>query len=125
MLPVPIPAWRDPWAWASLLAVAPLAIHSLGAPLGEPVAEDFDFLHRALFSRFTLLDGGGSEAFWRPLPHQIYYRALAWLILDHPGLIAALHATLLAVATVLIYGAFRRGWPPAWAAVIATFPLLS
>ena len=26
---------------------------------------------------------------------------------------------------MLIYGAFRRGWPPAWAAVIATFPLLS
>src|SRR5262245_54806732 len=118
-------AWRDPWAWICALGVIPLVLHSLGAPLGEPVAEDFDFLHRALFSRFDLLDGGGSSAFWRPLSHQLYYRALAPLLLDHPGSIAALHVGMLALATVLLYRAFRRVWPPAWSAVIATFPLLS
>src|SRR5262245_17955624 len=119
------PMWRDDWAWACALAVIPLVLHSLGAPLGEPVAEDFDFLHHALFSRFSLFDGGGSNSFWRPLSHQAYYRTLSSLILDFPGVLAALHVLLLAISTVLIYRAFRRGWPPAWAATIATFPLLS
>jgi hypothetical protein len=105
--------------------VFPVVLHSLGARLGEPVAEDFDFLHFALFSRFTLLDGGGSDAFWRPIPHQLYYRLLWRLILGRPALLATLHVVLLALATVLIYRALRRGLPPAWAALIATFPLLS
>ena len=47
----------DPWAWTSVLAVLPLAIAMRGAPWGEPVAEDFDFLHRALFQGMgSLLD---------------------------------------------------------------------
>ena len=121
----PPPLWRDRWAWVCALAVIPIVVHSLGAPLGEPVAEDFDFLHDALFTRFTLFDGGGSNAFWRPLSHQAYYRTLSPLILHHPSLLAALHVLLLALASLLIYRAFRRAWPPAWAAVIATFPLLS
>ena len=119
------PLWRDRWAWGCALAVIPVVLHALGARLGEPVAEDFDFLHRALFSPFTLLDGGGSDAFWRPIPHQVYYRLLWPVILARPGLLATLHVVFLALATVLLYRAFRRGWPPAWAAVIATFPLLS
>ena len=60
---------RDPWALATLLAIVPLALRMLGAPLAEPVAEDFDFLHRALLQGFgSVLDGGGSLAFWRPIP---------------------------------------------------------
>lgn len=114
-----------PWAWLCLLAPLPLLVHSLGAPLGQAVAEDFDFLHRALFSRLDLLDGGGSAAFWRPLSHQLYYVTLAPVILEHPGLVATLHFLLLGLSSVLIYRAFRHAWPPAWAAVIATFPLLS
>jgi hypothetical protein len=116
---------RVPWAWLCLLAPLPLLVHSLGAPLGQAVAEDFDFLHRALFSRLDLLDGGGSNAFWRPLSHQLYYVALAPVILDHPGLVATLHFLLLGLSSVLIYRAFWHAWPPAWAAIIATFPLLS
>ena len=116
---------RVPWAWLCLLAPLALLVHSLGAPLGQAVAEDFDFLHRALFSRLDLLDGGGSTAFWRPLSHQLYYVTLAPLILDHPGLVATLHLVLLGLSAVLIYRAFRHAWPPAWAAIIATFPLLS
>ena len=114
-----------PWPWLCLLAPLVLLAHSLGAPLGQPVAEDFDFLHHALFSPFDLLDGGGSVAFWRPIPHQLYYRALAPVILGAPGVVAALHLVLLGVSSLLIFRAFRRAWPPAWAAVIATFLMLS
>jgi len=116
---------RVPWAWLCLLAPLPLLLHSLGAPLGQAVAEDFDFLHRALFSPLNLLDGGGSAAFWRPLSHQLYYVTLAPVILGHPGLVATIHLVLLGLSSVLIYRAFRHAWPPAWAAIIATFPLLS
>lgn len=116
---------RVPWAWLCSLAPLLLLVHSWGAPLGQPVAEDFDFLHHALFAPFRFFDGGGSNAFWRPLSHQLYYRALAPLILDHPALVAALHLVLLGLSSLLLFRAFRRAWPPAWAAVIATFPLLS
>src|SRR6266516_4442084 len=65
------PLVRDPWAWASALAVLPLVLHSWGAPLGEPVADDFDCLHRALFVRgLPLFDGYGSAFYWRPLSRQ-------------------------------------------------------
>ncbi|MFM7231111.1 MAG: hypothetical protein ACKO3S_03940, partial [bacterium] len=53
-------AWRDPWVWCAAASAIPLALAMRGAPWGEPVAEDFDFLHRALLQGMgTLLDGGG------------------------------------------------------------------
>src|SRR6266571_4479868 len=115
-----VPLHRDRWAWASVLAVLPLVIHAWGAPLGEAVAEDFDFLHRVFFSRtHTLLDGGGSSAFWRPVAHQLYYETLGPLILSHPGLVATLHVVLLALASLLLYRTLRRVWPgPAVAALM-------
>jgi hypothetical protein len=126
LTPPPPPAFRDPWAWASVLAVLPLLAHALGAPLGEPVAEDFDFLHRALFARtHTLLDGGGSMAFWRPLSHQVYYLTLGRLALDHPSWVAAINTLLLALTALLLYRALRPAWPGPWCAAIASFPLLS
>jgi tetratricopeptide (TPR) repeat protein len=125
LAPAP-PLARDPWAWLSALAVLPLVLHSLGAPLGEPVADDFDFLHHALFSpTHSLFDGGGSTAFWRPLAHQLYFGVMSGVMLSHPGLIAALHTLLLALAAVLLYRALRRVWPGPWAALAATFPLFS
>ena len=124
--PGPPPAYRDPWAWLVLLSVLPLVWHSLGAPLGEPVAEDFDFLHRALLSgNHSLLDGGGSMAFWRPVAHQLYYLALGPLMLAHPGAVAAIHAALMAIAALLIYLALRPAWSGLAAAVAASFPLFS
>ena len=121
-----LPLVRDRWAWLSVLAVLPIVIHAWGAPLGEAVAEDFDFLHRVMFSKtHTLLDGGGSTAFWRPVAHQLYYQTLGGLILEHPGLVATLHVLLLALASLLLYRAFRRVWPGPAAMVVATFPLLS
>jgi hypothetical protein len=125
--PAPPPArWRDPWAWASALAVLPLLAKSLGAPLGEPVAEDFDFLHRALLEgRHTLLDGGGSTAFWRPLAHQVYYLLVGPLLLRSPGLVAVLHVVLLGLAALLLYRALRPAWPGHLAAAAASFPVLA
>ena len=118
--------FRDRWAWASALAVLPIVIHAWGAPLGEAVAEDFDFLHRVLFSRtHTLLDGGGSTAFWRPVAHQLYYETFGGLIMNHPGVLATLHVLMLAFASLLLYRSFRQAWPGPAAMVVATFPLLS
>ncbi len=120
------PLLRDPWAWTPVAAVLVLLAHAWGAPLGEPAAEDFDFLHQVLFSgHHSLLDGGGSKSFWRPVAQQLYYGSLGRLSLAHPGALAALHALLLALASLLLYRALRRAWPGPWAAVAGTFPLLS
>ena len=119
-------AGRDPWGWVSALAPLVLVLHAIPAPLGEPVAEDFDFLHHALYSgSHTLLDGGGSSAFWRPVAHQLYYGTLGRLALTWPGAVAAVHVLLLGAASWLLYRAFRRALPGPSAAFIATFPLLS
>src|SRR6267378_549157 len=119
------PFWRDPWGLLVSLSVLPLVWHSLGAPLGEPVAEDFDFLHRSLFGSHSLLDGGGSMAFWRPVSHQLYYITFGSLMLDHPGAVATFHALFMTIATVLVYLALRRTWSGPAAAIAASFPLFS
>ena len=114
-VPAPPPLVRDVWSWLAALAVLPIVLHGLGAPLGEPVAEDFDFLrHNLLLGRHGLLDGGGSLAFWRPVSHQLYYTVLGSLILDHPRVVASLHAVLLAVAARLV----SRASPPVPSAAI-------
>ena len=115
----------DPWAWATLLAVLPLAFAMRGAPWGEPVAEDFDFLHRALFERGTLFDGGGSEAFWRPIPFQLYYAAFARLILSAPAVVTVIHLALLALGALLLYRALRPTCSGPLACAAATFTLLA
>jgi hypothetical protein len=116
----------DPWAWLSVLSVLLLVLKSLGAPLGEPVAEDFDFLRRAVLSDSNpLFDGGGSTAFWRPLAHQLYYDAFGRLMLEHPGAIAAIHAALLALSALLLYRTFRIAFSGPVAAAIASFPFMA
>jgi hypothetical protein len=122
----PPPLARDPWALATALAVVPLLVRCWGAPLGEPVAEDFDFLRRSLFTGMgSLLDGGGSSAFWRPLAHQVYYAALGPLIVSQPFAVAMLHALLLLAGSLLVYRALRPHLGGAAACVAATFPMLS
>lgn len=117
---------RDSWAWVVLLGVVPLALKLAGAPVGEPVAEDFDFLRRALLTADrSLLDGGGSMSFWRPIAHQLYYLALGPMILAAPRWVAALHLALLAAGALLIYRALRPTWPGWAAAAAATFPLFA
>jgi tetratricopeptide (TPR) repeat protein len=116
----------DPWAWLTLLSALPLAIAMRGAPWGEPVAEDFDFLRRALFEGMgSLLDGGGSQAFWRPVPFQLYYAAVGRLILAAPALVTVLHLALLALGALLLYRALRPTWSGPLACAAATFTLLA
>ena len=125
--PAPPPRFvADPWGWATLLAVLPLTLAMRGAPWGEPVAEDFDFLHRALFERGgSLLDGGGSQAFWRPVPFQLYYAAFARLILAAPAVVTAIHLALLALGALLLYRALRPSWSGPLACAAASFTLLA
>ena len=116
----------DPWAWATLLAVLPLAFAMRGAPWGEPVAEDFDFLRRALFQGAgSLLDGGGSNMFWRPVPFQLYYAAFGRLILAAPAAVSTIHLALLALGAWLLYRALRPSWSGPLACAAATFTLLA
>jgi tetratricopeptide (TPR) repeat protein len=120
------PTWRDPWAWVSAAAILPLWLGTIGAPRGEPAAEDFDLLRRALLEGGgSLFDGGGTLAFWRPISNQVYFRLLGETILAHPGRVALLHALLLAAAAVLLYRVMRRTWSGPVAAVAASFPLLA
>lgn len=117
---------RDPWAWLVPLAILPALLRMSWRTLGEPVAEDFDFLrHNRLGGAVSWLDGGGSEAFWRPLAHQAYYLALGDLILAAPWAAALIHAALLAAGAVLLHRALRRHLPAHVAALAATFPLLA
>ncbi|MEQ1832750.1 MAG: hypothetical protein ABL977_06805, partial [Candidatus Eisenbacteria bacterium] len=116
------PFLRDPWAWLTLLAILPLVHRMSGAPWGEPVAEDFDFLHRALVQGMgSLLDGGGSTAFWRPIPHQLYYAVFGRLIVTAPALVTAIHLVLLALAAALIYRTLRLSWSGPLACMAAAF----
>src|SRR5262249_29559525 len=124
--PAPLPPLaRDPWLWAALSTLLLLVVRSLGAPLGEPVADDFDHLHHALFSHdHSWLGGGGSSSFWRPLAYEGYYGLLQSVIRTHPVWITVLHVGLLALVVVLLYDLFRRRLPRHAAACAADFVLL-
>lgn len=121
----PLPAaWRDPWTWWAAASAIPLALAMRGAPWGEPVAEDFDFLHRALLQGMgTLLDGGGSQAFWRPIPHQLYYAGLGPTLVSHPWIATVLHLVLLALGAALVTRALRPSWPGPLAMCAGAFAL--
>jgi hypothetical protein len=106
--------------------VIPLLVRCAGTPLGEPVAEDFDFLRRTLFGGMgSLLDGGGSTSFWRPVAHQLYYAALGPLHVTRPAWVAALHVLLLVAGSLLVFRVLRSplGGPAAWFA--ASFPMFA
>jgi hypothetical protein len=105
--------------------VLALVLGTRGAARGEPVAEDFDFLHVSLFEKFSLLDGGGSNAFWRPVAHQLYYETLGPWILDHPRWVSWVHVLLMALAAFLLYRTFRGSFGGPAAFAIASFPALA
>jgi len=107
-----------------LLAPLPLLLHSLGAPLGEPVADDYDFLYHARFHANQWLDGGGSLFYWRPLARQAYYGLLGTMMLQHPAVVALLQALMVSLAAVLLYRTLRVRWPAPWAAAAAVFPFI-
>lgn len=116
---------RDLWTWACALAPLVLLARAWGAPLGEPVADDLYFLHRALFGPVTWLDGFGSPLYWRPIGRQAYFLSLGPLILAWPFAAALIHSALLGFATWLIHRTLRAHWPAPLAAAAATFPALA
>ena len=124
--PAPLPPLlRDPWLWAALSTLVLLVARSWGAPFGEPVADDFDHLHHAMFSRdHSWLGAGGSDSFWRPLVYEGYYGLLQGVIRTHPAWITVLHVALLAVTVALAYDVARRHLPRPAAACAADFLLL-
>ena len=112
------------WSLIVALAIVPVAWVARGTPLGEPFADDFDFLHHTLFTgRWHLFDGGGGGLYWRPLARQVYYGVFEPVLLSHPFLIAFLHMGAFALAAVLIQRALARTWPAPVAALAAVFPL--
>ena len=127
--PVTVPATRpdllrDPWLLALLAALVVLVVRTLGAPLGEPVADDFDHLHHVLFADSgSWFDGGGSVSFWRPLAYQGWYGLWHGVILTHPAWLSVVHLLLLALATLLLYDLARDRLPGPTAAAVAAFPL--
>jgi tetratricopeptide (TPR) repeat protein len=124
--PAPLPPLlRDPWLWAALSTLLLLVFRSLGTPFGEPVADDFDHLHHAMFSRdHSWLGAGGSGSFWRPLVYEGYYGLLQGVIRTHPAWITVLHVALLALVVALAYDIARRHLPRPAAACAADFLLL-
>lgn len=80
---------------ASILAAGLICLQLLGAPVGEPVADDLTFLAAQLRGETDLLSGGGSRSFWRPIPHQIYYGLLSGPLLRQPIVAAMVNAVTL------------------------------
>src|SRR5205814_5998411 len=122
--PAAPPVLRDRWALAPIAAAIALAARAWFPRIGEPFADDFDFLTHA-GAGGGWLDGGGSSFYWRPLARQLYYRLFGGLMLDHPAWIAALQAVGLAVAAWLVYRTLRpAGLGGAPAAAASCPPLL-
>jgi hypothetical protein len=103
----------------------PLTVRALGAPLGEPFADDFNFLRHAFFEPGAWLDGGGASIYWRPLSRQAWYAVMGGRRVASPGLVLGLHLSLLGATSLLIFRALRSVWPGACAAAAASFVLLS
>jgi hypothetical protein len=124
--PARTPLARDRWAWIAALSVLPLVLHSWGAPLGEPFADDYDYLHRALLeSNRSWLDGGGFALYWRPLGRQAYFGALGPALMTAPWIVPVLHVVLLALAAVLVHRALApRLGAPAAATAASFVPLM-
>lgn len=104
-----------------LAAAAALAWSLRGAPLGTPVADDFEFLRRVAFGDPDGLFGSmGASWYWRPLARQAWFALVSPLLLASPGVVAAFHAALTgAIAFVLARLAGRVAPRPAAALVAA------
>jgi hypothetical protein len=115
------------WLVAGLVSVLILWLAARGAPLGVPVADDYDYLRHQRFVPFSFFDAFGFIAkwYWRPVSRQLYFMALGPFLLHAPWVAVVLHALLL-VAMVIALGALLTyfGWPRRAALVAATFPVL-
>lgn len=111
-----------------LAALAVLAWSLRGAPLGTPVADDFEFLFRlGLGPHFGFFDSMGATYYWRPLSRQVWFSMVTPLLLSAPGVVAAIHVALLGATAFVLARLARRAvsWPAAalvGAAILATEP---
>lgn len=117
-------AW--PWFALALAALPVLLWVTRGAPLGTPVADDYDFLYWLRFHRpLSFFDAMGGGPYWRPVTRQLYVTLLAPAMFRAPWLVAAVHVAALAVLVVALFLAMRRAFPPPVAAAIAAFAPLA
>jgi hypothetical protein len=90
--------------------------------IGEPVADDFDFIHHTMFTDPVRGSTGRLALYWRPLARQPTTR-WSGVVLAHPVWVVVLQSLPLALAGPLLYLTLRRFWPRPWCAAAATFPL--
>ena len=100
------PRTVDPCFIAALLTPL-LLLLLVGSHMGEPVADDYDFLHHLNLSSWSWLDGGGANNYWRPLARQAYYTVFGSWMMRLPWAVALVHAAVSCVAAAFLYRAFR------------------
>jgi len=101
--------WRrlDPWLIAAFLAPVVLLPLLAGERIGEPVADDFDFLlHVLLTGQWSWFDGCGANNYWRPLGRQAYYATFAPWMLHGPLVVALVQLGCLCLTAILLYRSF-------------------
>lgn len=124
-IPAPPPMRRDPWLWLVLLAALLAPLGALGTPMGEPFADDFDYLRYSLLeTEHSFFGGGGSVLYWRPLTRQVYFGLLGPAMVTQPWVVALAHSLVLALSALLLYRAWRPRTSGPWAATAASFPFV-
>ena len=114
--------------FSPLAALAVLAWSLRGAPLGTPVADDFEFLfHLGPGPHSGFFDSMGATYYWRPLSRQVWFSIVSPLLLAAPAVVAAIHVALLGAIAFVLARLARRSmpWPAAalvGAAILATEP---
>lgn len=122
------PALERACLFSPLAALAALAWSLRGAPLGTPVADDFEFLFRVgAGPQFGFFDSMGATYYWRPLSRQVWFSIMTPLLFAAPAVVAAIHFALLGAIAFVLARLARRSvsWPAAalvGAAILATEP---
>jgi hypothetical protein len=115
--------WADPWLIGVLLAPLILLTLLIGERLGEPVADDYDYLHYTVVGEsWSWFDGSGANLYWRPLARQAYYAVLAPWMLHRPLAVALVQMGCLCVAAALLYRSFRPALGSVGAFAVSTAP---
>jgi hypothetical protein len=110
--------------WAPLAALLALAWSLRGAPLGTPVADDFEFMSRMVFHRpLDFFDSMGATYYWRPFSRQVWFSLVTPLLVAAPWAVAALHVALV-VALAWVLGRVAGRLAPAPAAPLVTAAVL-
>ena len=113
----------DPWLIAAFLAPVVLLPLLAGERIGEPVADDFDFLYHVLLTgQWSWFDGCGANNYWRPLGRQAYYATFAPWMLHGPLVVALVQLGCLCLTAILLYRSFVPALGRGAAFAISTGP---